>query len=136
MLRFALSFAICALLLTAGAQAQESVSRYQKQHFKRTLTMLIKNLETGNTDIQVSSLQTVREMQMEFPDEAFDRLMDPLTKLLKDENADTTVRLLCALALDAMHTEDGDAIIADVSKNSGNKSVQDQCRALSIKSLR
>jgi hypothetical protein len=135
MQRFLLPLAVCVLLFTAGAQAQEAPSRFQKQHFKRTLTMLIQNLESGHTDIQVSSVQAIREMQMEFPDESFDRLMKPLTTVLKDENGDTILRLLSAMALDAMHTDEGDSLITQLSQSSSNKSLQDQCKALSVKGL-
>jgi hypothetical protein len=98
--------------------------------------MILKSLESDNIGILSSSAQTVRQLEMIFPENPFSSLLDPLMKIVKDENGDTQVRILSALALDGLHSTRGDKAIYGVAKNTKNKSVKDVCIALSVESLK
>ena len=135
---------ILSTILLIPVNAQYESSRYEKQHhskfveshLKQTDEMLLKSFESNNVGIVSSSVQTLRELEQVFPKYEFTSLLDPLIKLVKDENGNTQVRILSAIALDGLHSDIGDKAIYAVSKDSNNKSVKDICIALSIESLK
>lgn len=130
------------LLTTVNAQDQSTLfekqhhSKFVKSNLKQTEKMILKSLESDNIGILSSSAQTVRQLEMIFPENPFSSLLDPLMKIVKDENGDTQVRILSALALDGLHSNKGDKAIYGVAKNTKNKSVKDVCIALSVESLK
>jgi hypothetical protein len=130
------------LLTTVNAQDQSTLfekqhhSKFVKSNLKQTEKMILKSLESDNIGILSSSAQTVRQLEMIFPENPFSSLLDPLMKIVKDENGDTQVRILSALALDGLHSNRGDKAIYGVAKNTKNKSVKDVCIALSVESLK
>jgi hypothetical protein len=126
------------LLAVAGTatQAQELASRYQKQHLQKTEQMLLQGLESGSADIQITTTQTIRDLQMEYPDESFSTLVNPLITLLKNERANVTARILAALALDGLHSDPGDMAVSEVMRYTENTTVKELCTALRAKSLR
>jgi hypothetical protein len=140
---FAFIMLISTMLLTS-VNAQDQATRFEKQHhskfvksnLKQTEKMILKSLESDNIGILSSSAQTVRQLEMIFPENPFSSLLDPLMKIVKDENGDTQVRILSALALDGLHSDKGDKAIYGVAKNTKNKSVKDVCIALSVESLK
>jgi hypothetical protein len=98
------------LLTTVNAQDQSTLfekqhhSKFVKSNLKQTEKMILKSLESDNIGILSSSAQTVRQLEMIFPENPFSSLLDPLMKIVKDENGDTQVRILSALALDGLHS--------------------------------
>jgi hypothetical protein len=126
------------LLLAAGTTtySQEMASRYRKQHLEKTEKMLIQGLESRDATIQITTAQTIRDLESEFPDQEFSSLINPLVVLVKNESANLTARLLGLLALDCLHSETGDLAIAELMRYTENKSVKDLCTALREKSLR
>jgi hypothetical protein len=122
------------LTATTAARADDSSTRFKKQHMKQTEANLVLALNnTESVGVQASAAQTIRQLEWSFPEEPFISLMSPLIRIVKDETADTKVRLLAILALDGLHEDEGDAAIEAVAKSSGNKSVQELCSALLIK---
>jgi hypothetical protein len=83
-----------------------------------------------------SSVQTIRELEQAFPDEAFSTFVDPLSKIVRGENYETQARILSALALDELHSDIGDKAIYEMAKNTSNQSVKDICTALAIESFK
>ena len=138
---FMLIMLISAMLLTT-TNAQDQSTRFEKQHhskfvksnLKQTEEMILKNLQSDNIDMLASSAQTIRELELIFPENTFSSLLDPLMKIVQDENGDTQVRLLSALALDGLHSNKGDKAIYDIAKTTKNNSVKDVCIALSVES--
>jgi HEAT repeat protein len=126
---------LSALLITsATVYAQDSSTRFKKQHMKLTEASLVLALNNSESiGVQTSAAQTIRQLEWTFPEEPFNSLLSPLIRIVKDENAETQLRLLAALALDGLHEDNGDAAIESVAKSSGNKSVQELCSALLIK---
>ncbi len=122
------------LICVFGAQAQQISPRQVKQHLRQTEQSLIAALSHSESpNVQATAAQTIRELEYMLPDEPFTELIAPLTGLVKDETADTRVRFLAAIALDGLHSDDGDAVIATVAQSSGNKSMVELCGALMVK---
>ena len=141
---FAVSLLILGIILMLKVNAQDNSTRFEQQHhksyieshLKQTGQMLFSSLESNNVGIVSSSVQTIRELEQIFPTYKFDSLLDPLITLIENENSDTQVRILSALALDELHSEKGDKVIYTVAKQTNNQSVKDICIALSIESLK
>ncbi|MCW8814318.1 MAG: hypothetical protein OQK65_12370, partial [Chlorobium sp.] len=91
---------------------------------------------SNDANMVSSSVQTIRELEQVFPDEAFTSFIDPLSNIVRNENFETHARILSALALDELHSDKGDASIYDVARNSSNQSVKDICSALAIESFK
>ena len=134
---------ITLLIISAATPAQSKPSRFSKQHnshflkehLDKTEIMLLKSLESNNANLVSSSVQTIRELEQAFPDEAFSSFIEPLSKIVQDENSDTHTRVLSAIALDELHSDLGDKAIYQVAKNTSNQSVKDICSALAIESF-
>lgn len=145
MTRTILLSGLALLLLAAGVQAQETMSatRIEAQHkppssmtahVSQYETNLVKMLDNENVTVQAQAVQTIRDLEQMFPKYAFKLSLAPLEKKLKDENADVTVRLLSALALDELHSDAGDAVIKDMANASPNKGLQALCVSLLVRS--
>lgn len=130
-----------ALLTTVNAQSHST--RLEKQHkvkfinssLEQTEEMILSSLHSDNVGIVASSAQTIRQLQEIFPDRPFSSLIDPLIKIIQDEEGDTHVRILSALALEGLHSEKGDNAIFEVSRTTKDKSVKDALSALSVESF-
>jgi len=51
---------------------------------------------------------------------------------LKNENEDTQVRILSAIALDGLHNDKGDQAVKEMSKMSSNQTIKELCQELLI----
>lgn len=135
---------LTSVMLLTTTNAQDQSTRFEKQHhskfvksnLKQTEEMILKNLKGDNIDMLASSAQTIRQLEMIFPENTFSSLLDPLMILIQDEKGDTQVRLLSALALDGLHSNKGDKAIYDVAKTTKNNSVKEICMALSVESFK
>jgi len=140
---FVLIMVISAMLFIT-VNAQDQSTRFEKQHhskfvesnLKQTEAMILKSLESDNIGILASSAQTIRQLELIFPKNTFGSLLDPLMKIVQDENGNIQVRILSALALDGLHSDKGDKAIYDVAKTTNNNSVKDICVALSVESFK
>ena len=145
MTRIFLSTVLSLMVLGTGSLAQESPSttRIEAQH-KAPSSMaghvpqyeenLIKMFDNENLAVQAQALQTIRDLEQMFPKYSFKPSLGPLEKKLKDENADGTVRMLAALALDELHSDAGDAVIKDVANSSKDTGLKALCTALLVRS--
>ena len=79
---------------------------------------------------------TVRQLEQIFPEENFSSFIEPLVKIVQDENAETQARIISALALDLLHSDKGDVTIQYTAKYTSNNSVKDLCNCLSIESIK
>lgn len=123
--------------------AQNGLTRFEKQHkedyqslikknLKTVEKMLVQHLRENNTNSKLSAVQTIRELENIFPVEPFDMFITPLSNIVTNENSDTQLRVLSAVALDALHSDVGDAAIYEMAKNSKDKSVKNICTAISF----
>ena len=82
---------ISAMILTT-TNAQDQATRFEKQHhsqfvksnLKQTEQMILKDLQSDNPDMLASSAQTVRELEIIFPENNFSSLLDPLMLKVQD----------------------------------------------------
>ncbi len=132
------------LILSVTDNAQDSSSRFEKQHHIKYLKShlseieknILKSFESDRPGILASSAMTVRQLEQIFPEENFSSFIEPLVKIVQDENAETQARLLSALALDLLHSDKGDVTIQYTAKYTSNNSVKDLCNCLSIESIK
>ena len=118
----------------ARAQIQHNYNtRFLSQHMKQTEESLLKALQDSSISMQISALQTIRELEAIFPEYPFASSLSPLEDKLKDENADGVARILAALALDELHSKTGDEVISDMAKSSEDAGLQILCNALMVK---
>ena len=139
-----ISFLILLFFNNSAAFAQENQTRllkqhrlsFEKTHLEQTEIMLVQALESNSPSLNSSALQTIREIEEIFPTESFSTFIEPLGDIIKNENADTQLRILSALALDKLHSDIGDNIIYEVAKNTTNESVKNVSQALAVKSFK
>jgi hypothetical protein len=120
--------------------AQDRPSRFAEQHDSQTLKknlkttekMLLKHLSDNTTDSKLSAVQTLRQLELIFPDHAFRSFIEPLSEIVKNEELETQLRITAAIALDELHSDMGDKTIYEVAKNSTNESVKNVCTAISF----
>lgn len=135
---------VISAILSITVNAQDQSTRFEKQHhskfiksnLKQTEAMILTSLGSQNNEILASSAQTIRQLELIFPENTFSSLLDPLMKIIQDENGNTQVRILSALALDGLHSDKGDKAIYDVAKTTNNNSLKDICVALSVESFK
>ncbi len=138
MSRFLLPTLLGCFLLTISIHAQTDLSRFQKQHHtdfnKKNLNgiqkMLLKTIEEGNPDMVSGALQTFRELEIVFPAESFEMMLDPLIKIVKDENYEIVPRILALFALENFHSDKGDTAIREAQNSTKNRTIQEICIAL------
>ncbi len=112
----------------AGQHDSERV----KKHLETTEKMLLQHLKDNNTSSELSAVQTIRELEQIFPTNSFSSFIVPLSDIVKNEDLDTQLRILSAIALDELHSDKGDVVIYEAAKNSTNESVRNLCRAISF----
>lgn len=121
-------------LSTSRIEAQHKVSRSIGKRLAQIEEALLKTLANESPTLQAQALQTIRDLEQVFPKYPFKASLAPLEATLKDESADGVVRYLAALALDELHSDAGDAVIASVAASSRDKGLQDLCKALMVRS--
>lgn len=135
---------LSAVLFTALGYAQSRPTRFSKQHnsyfvrehLDQSVQMILQALQNQNPSNVSSAVQTIREIEQVFPDEPFTSFISPLGNILKNENSETSTRVLSAVALDELHSDAGDQIIFEVAKNTTNPTVKNICTALAIESFK
>jgi len=143
MSRTFLSLVLGLILFAITIQAQSDISRFQEQHntkfnkknLKRTQEMLVKSLESGNPKMKASAAQTLRELEQIFPEESFSAMLNPLIKIVKDEQGETASRILSLFALESLHSDIGDAAIMDLKNATSNETLREICSAMAVKDI-
>ena len=136
-----LFFAVAAMILAVpGIFAQESPPnspdrRFTEERLHQTELSLVAALESKSPGMQASAAQTVRELKGVFPDRSFARLVIPLMRIVKDENADVPVRILAALALSELHSAMGDFAIKGTALFTDDGRMRHLCTALTLQRL-
>ncbi len=135
---------ISILLIFAASNlfAQKNQVRFIKQHNKifakdkleQTQTMLIEAMKNDSVKMELSAVQTLRELEQIYPNEPFNQFIEPLIGIVKDEEADIQLRILSAIALDELHSDKGDAVLFEAANNSTNESFRNLCTAISFQS--
>ena len=142
--KFSLVLSIIFFFTCSLSFAQDQNTRYLRQHkshflrehLKQSEEMLVKALQSNSTDMISSAAQTIRELEQIFPSEPFKSFIEPLSMIIQNEQADTQLRILSALALDGLHSDKGDKVIYEVAKNTSNESLKNVSKALAIESIK
>ncbi len=137
---FVLSMSIIFFLAGSSGFAQNRTTRLQEQHktkyLKKNLPtiekMLMHHLQNDSSDTKLSAVQTLRQLEQIFPEESFSSLIEPLIKIVVNEESDTQLRIISAIALDELHSDKGDKAIYEIAKNSTSESVKNACIAISF----
>lgn len=132
------------IFINRSAFAQEQTTRFLRQHkayflkyrLDKTDTMIMHALQSNSVNMKETAVQTVRELEEVFPYEPFILFIDPLSNIIRDEKAATQLRILSALALDKLHSDEGDKVIYEVAKSTTNESIKNICKALAIESFK
>jgi hypothetical protein len=140
----AISMVFLLIFTGASAFAQDQTTRFLKQHkshflkdhLKQTEEMLVQALQSNSVNMNSSAAQTIRELEQIFPAESFSLFIEPLSVIIQNERADTQLRILSALALDGLHSDNGDKVIYEVAKNTTNESLKNISTALAIESFK
>ncbi len=119
---------------TKRIELQHKLTYFQKEHMKESEESLLQAIQSNSIELQQSGIQAVRELEQLDPVYPFTLLVGPLSEKLKDENADGTVRMLAALALDELHSDAGDDVIRSVAQVSADTGLKNLCNALLVRS--
>lgn len=74
----------------------------------------------------------MRELQQIFPEESFEAMLEPLIKVISNEQGDTVARILALFALEALHSDIGDDAIKDLQNSTSNKTLHEICNAMFV----
>ncbi len=80
-------------------------------------------------------MQTLRELELIFPEESFEKMLEPLIKIVKNENAEDATRILALFALENLHSDIGDTTIMELKNSTSNKTIREICAAMSVKDI-
>ena len=107
-------------------------SHFQKARLKQIEDSLVQVLDPQWHGNQQAAIQTLRFLEQQFPTYPFAAMIEPLAKIIKNEDADPVARRLAALALDELHSDAGDAVIEEVALSCDDKGLQTLCNALQM----
>jgi hypothetical protein len=87
MKRSSILLIFASVLIMGVSHAQETTSRYVKQHLKGTEESIVKALNNESPAIQASAAQTLRQLEWMFPEELFSSLLEPLMRIVQDRKS-------------------------------------------------
>ena len=122
-------FGALTLFVTATAR---STTKPDDVLFKgTTLDVIERNLAMGlNTrspGVQASASQVIRDLKTLMPEQDFSLLVIPLMRIVKNEDAETQVRMIATLALHELNSLRGDFAITQLARFTSNTRVQHLC---------
>lgn len=91
---------------------------------ERSLAMA---LRTPSPGMQASASQVIRDLKTLLPDQEFSLLVIPLMGIVKDEDADVSVRMVAAIALHDLQSGKGDFAIQRVAQFTKNERMKHHC---------
>ena len=84
-------------------------------------------LEAPSSGLQLTAANTARQLKKLLPNEEFSSLVIPLMRIVKDENAETSARIVAAIALAGLHRAKGDFAISRTAEFTNNPRVKNIC---------
>lgn len=84
-------------------------------------------LRTPSPGMQASASQVVRDLRILLPDQDFSLLIIPLMAIVKNEDAETPIRMIAALALHDLKSGKGDFTIRQMAQFAGNERLKHLC---------
>ena len=105
--------------LTAG--------RFQSVTIEQSEKSLKMALEAPSPGLQLTAANTTRQLKELLPDQEFSSLIIPLMRIVKDKNAETSARIVAAIALHGLQSARGDFAISRTAKFTDNPRVKNIC---------
>jgi hypothetical protein len=91
---------------------------------------IVVGLNSGIPGVQADLAQLVRDLKDRYPDHSFSSATIPLMGILRDESAESPVRVMAALALDDLESAIGDYAIAQLPRFTDDARLAYICAAL------
>jgi len=104
-----------------------AVGRFMNATIEQSEKSLQIALEAPSTGLQLSAANTARQLKELLPDEEFSSLIIPLMRIVKDENAETSARMVAAIALDGLRSAKGDFAISRMAEFATDPRVKNTC---------
>jgi hypothetical protein len=131
---FALTL-LCGIPCVAQQSAENGGSPRPPQFTEEKISLiednLVNDLESTIPGVVIGGTQTVREMKKAVPSHDFSKLIIPLMRIVKDEEADRAARILAALALDEIDSDRGNFAISREGEMSKDEVFKSLCANLS-----
>lgn len=86
--------------------------RFTRATVDQTEKSLVMALGSNSLGLRTSAAQTVRDLKALMPERSYSRLVIPLMRIVKDQDAERCSRVIAALALHELHSAVGDFAIA------------------------
>ena len=110
----------------AGMEGAPAAHQFTEEKIALIEDNLVLDLESPIPGVAIGGTQTVREIKKAVPTHDFSKLIIPLMRIVKNEDADRAERILAALALDEIDSDRGNFAIsreAEMSKDDVFKSL-------------
>lgn len=114
----------------AGNEGTAAPVKFTEEKISLIEDNLVKDLESPIPGVVIGGTQTVREMKKAVPTHDFSKLIIPLMRIVKDEEADRAARILAALALDEIDSERGNFAISREAEMSNDEVFKSLCSNL------
>lgn len=129
-----------ALAVFVSTSASFSANKTDEVWFKGATVNVIERslamaLKTPSPGMQASASQVVRDLRALLPDQDFSLLVIPLMAIVKDEETDTPVRMVAALALHDLNSGKGDYAIQRTARFTKNERLKHLCTWLTYERL-
>ena len=123
---------IAALSSSVLASTARGANREGEVWFKGATLEIIEHnlaygLNTKSPGVHASASQVIRDLKNIFPDQDFSVLIIPLMRIVKDEDAETQVRMVAALALHELRSQRGDFTIQQLARFTANSRMKHLC---------
>ncbi len=126
---FAWNFVALAQTDTAAGKGGEE-NKWTDEKLSMIEENLVADLESPNIGVSIGGAQTVREMKQHVPDYDYSKIIIPLMRIVKNEDADRAARILAALALHDLNSERGNFAISREGEMSKDEIFRSFCANL------
>ena len=125
---FGLEMMILMVALSLPARAEAPVAgRFISATVEQSELSLRTALEAPSPGLQLTAANTTHQLKELLPQREFSSLVIPLMRIVKDEQAETSARIVAAIALDGLHSAKGDFAISRTAEFSDNPRVKNTC---------
>lgn len=104
-----------------------AVGRFMSATIEQSEKSLKIALEAPSQGLQLSAANTTRQLKELLPGQEFSSLVIPLMRIVKDENAETSARIVAAIALHGLHSAKGDFAISRTAEFTDNPRMKNTC---------
>lgn len=134
------TISILAALLLVAAITATAATKTDEVWFKGSTVDAIEKslamaLRTPSPGMQASASQVVRDLRVLLPDQDFSLLIIPLMAIVKNEDAEASIRMVAALALHDLKSGKGDFAIQQMARFTRSERLKHLCSWLTYERL-